>query len=253
MIYDIQRASVLKRISAYIFDIILIVIAATGVAFLLSVVMNYDALIDELDGIYKKYETEYGVDFDISAEDYEKLTDEQRLNFENASKALSADPEGSYVYTMIVNYTMIMITFALLISFLLLEFAVPLLFRNGQTLGKKIFGIAVMRNDGVRLTAPMLFARTVLGKFTVETMIPVFLVLLVLFGAMGVIATAVIAAIILANFIMLFATKNRLQIHDLLASTVVVDMATQMIFDSPEELLEHKKRIQRDIAEREEY
>jgi len=27
----------------------------------------------------------------------------------------------------------------------------PLLFKNGQTLGKKIFGVALMRNDGVRI------------------------------------------------------------------------------------------------------
>ena len=43
MIYDVQKAGIGKRISAYIFDLILLVIAATGVAFLLSVLFQYDA------------------------------------------------------------------------------------------------------------------------------------------------------------------------------------------------------------------
>ena len=41
-------------------------------------------------------------------------------------------------------------------------------------------------------------------------------------------------------------------IHDKLAGTVTVDLASQMIFDSPEALLEYKKRLHAESTERKE-
>ena len=253
MIYDLQRASVLKRISAFIFDMILLAILAVGVAFLLSSALGYDAQTEKLDAVYKSYEEQFSVSFDISAEDYAALSEDEKQVYEDAFAALSADGEASYVYTLIINLTMIILTFSILISYLLLEFTVPLLFGNGQTLGKKIFGIGVMRTDGVRLRAPQLFIRTVLGKFTVETMIPVFLIVLVYFGAMGVIATAVIAVIAITQLVLLFATKTRSQIHDLISATVTVDMASQLIFETADDLIEYKKKLQKEQADKAEY
>ena len=63
-------------------------------------------------------------------------------------------------------------TLSTLIAFLLLEFAVPLMLKNGQTLGKKIFGVAVVRVDGVKVSPVMVFARGILGKCTIGTLAP---------------------------------------------------------------------------------
>ena len=41
MYQDLQKASLWKRISAYIFDVILLVTVAVGVAFLLSTLFRY--------------------------------------------------------------------------------------------------------------------------------------------------------------------------------------------------------------------
>ena len=41
---------------------------------------------------------------------------------------------------------------------------------------------------------------------------------------------------------MFFVTRTNSCIHDRLAMTVVVDMASQMIFETPEDLLEFKKK-----------
>ena len=94
---------------------------------------------------------------------------------------------------------------------------------------------------------------TVLGKFTVETMIPVLLIVMIYFGTMGIVATAIIAAIGIVQLGLFFATKNRSQIHDLISGTVAIDIASQMIFSTPEELLEYKKRIHEEAAQRAEY
>ena len=253
MVHDLQKASMLKRISAYIFDTILLGIVAIGLAFLLSVLLGYDSYTQKLDACYSKYESEYGVNFDITAEEYNALSQDEVAKYEEASKALSGDSEANYVYSMIFNLTLIMVTFGILIAYLLLEFTVPLLFKNGQTLGKKVFGIAVMRIDGVKIGAPLLFVRTVLGKFTVETMVPALIIIMIFFNIVGVIGIGVISLILLVQMIMVIASKTNSPIHDMIANTVAVDMASQMIFDSREEMIEHIKRIHAEAAENQEY
>jgi uncharacterized RDD family membrane protein YckC len=127
---------------------------------------------------------------------------------------------------------------------------VPLLFKNGQTLGKKIFSIGVMRIDGVKISPIILFARNILGKCTIGTLVPIYLIMMVSFGLLGLVGLVVLAALILAQVIMFFFTKYRTPIHDKFAQTVTVDISTQLIFDSAEELLEYKKRIAAEQAER---
>ena len=242
-----------KRASAYIFDFILICIVAVGIGFLLSTVLGYDAQIEKMEAAYTAYEEKYGIDLNLSFEDYEKLSDEEKAVYEDANKEFSADPEVNRTYSLIINMTMVIITFGILISYLLLEVLVPLLFKNGQTLGKKAFGVAVMRVDGVRLSPFALFVRTVLGKFTIETMFPVFLVMMIFIGSLGIVGTAVIIMMLVLQIVVLAVSKTNSAIHDLLAGTVVVDMASQMIFESAEELMEYKKRVHAEAAEAAQY
>ena len=110
-----------------------------------------------------------------------------------------------------------------------------------------------MREDGVKLSPLLLFARTVLGKYTVETMIPVLTVVMIFFGFMGLLGTVIIGALLLVELFMIAMTKCNTPIHDKLAHTVTVDMASQMIFDTPEALLEYKKKLHAQDAEKSEY
>ena len=100
-----------------------------------------------------------------------------------------------------------------------------------------------MREDGVKLTSVLLFTRAILGKYTVETMLPVFIVLSVYWGLMGIVGTVVLIGLLILQIILLVTTKERKVLHDMLAHTVTVDFASQMIFDTPEAMLEYKKRI----------
>lgn len=247
--YDLQKANMWKRLSAALFDFIMLGIVAVGVALLLSVVLGYGAYSDQLGELTARYEAEYGLDFDISAEEYEALPEEQKQAYLAADEAYGSDPEVSYAYGMIVSLSLLITTFAILLAYLLLEFLVPLLLGNGQTLGKKIFGVGVMREDGVKLPPILLFTRTVLGKYTVGTMIPVYVIIMVYFNMMGIFGTVIIGALLLVQAILFFGTKTHTPIHDKLAHTVTVDLASQMIFDTPEALLEYKKRIHAEEAE----
>ncbi len=253
MIYDIQKANMWKRISAFLFDFILVAIAAVGFAYIISSVLSYDNTLGELEAVYDKYETIYGVDFDITADKLNSLTEGEKQRYEEADKALAKDEEASFIYTKLVNLTLIIITFGILLSFMIFEFVIPLLFKNGQTLGKKIFGLAVMRRDGVKISPVLLFTRTVLGKYTVETMLPIFIIIMIFLGIMGIVGTAALLIIAIGNLISIAATKHNTPLHDVISQSIVVDMQSQLIFDSPEELLEYKKKLHREDAEKKEY
>ncbi len=242
MIYDLQKANMWKRISAYLLDLILLCIIAVGFALLLSSVLGYNEHSEAMEGYYETYEKEYDIDFDISSADYEALSKEEKDTYDKALVALSADEEASRTYSLLINLSMIITTFGILLAYLIMELAVPLLLKNGQTLGKKVFGICLVRVDCVKVTPFMLFVRSVLGKFTVETMFPLALCFMFFLNG-GLVAPLVVVLLLILQIALLFATKNHMVIHDSFAQTVVVDMASQKIFGSAEELLEYKKKI----------
>ena len=253
MIYDLQRASMWKRVSAWLLDAILLCITATMMAWLLSLVLNYDGYQQQFDARYAYFESEYGVSRHITQADVDAMTPEQLANIEAASAALAADPEAIYAWNMIIYLIIIMVSISILLSYLLLEFTVPLLLRNGQTVGKKVFGVAVMRCEGIRVNGVCMFIRTVLGKFAIETMIPIMMLLMLYFGAIGLTGMLIGGGIILVEIVLLIATKDHSMIHDKLANTVTVDLASQMIFETPEELIAYKQKIAAEKAAQQSY
>lgn len=253
MIYDLQKASILKRISAWLLDFILLVMLIVGVAAALSAVLGFDVHEQKMEESYAFYEQKFGVKFDMTLEEYEALSQEGRDNYDAAYEALIADEEAMRTYNLIVSLSMVIVTFSVLISYLLLEFAVPMMLRNGQTVGKKVFGIGVMRTSGVRVNGVCMFIRAILGKYAVETMIPVFIVLMLMFGLAGAGGTLVILLLAAVELVMVIVTRTNSLIHDKLADTVTVDFASQMIFDTEEDLLEYKKRVAAEQAARDPY
>ena len=249
---DLQRAGMWKRLSAALFDSIILFTVIVGMALLLSSVLDYDSHVSRMNELEQQYGDEFGVDLNITLEELKALSEEERQVYEAADEAYSQDPDVIYTYNMMLSMAMVIVTFAILLGYLLLEFLVPLILKNGQTLGKKLFGIGVMRVDNVRLPSVLLFARTVLGKFTIGTMIPVYVVIMIIFGRLGMFGTVLIGALLLVQAILFFGTHAHTPIHDKLAGTVTVDLASQMIFDSPEALLEYKKRIHAEATAKQE-
>lgn len=250
---DLQKASMWKRASAYLFDMILLATLAVALGVVLSLLLGYDGYNSTLEAAYDKYETQFGIQFDMTAEEFAAMTEEQKTLYDQAYDALLKDEEAMFAYNMVLNLSLIITTLALLAAYLLLEFMVPLLLKNGQTLGKKIFGICVMRTDCVRMTALQLFVRSILGKYTIETMIPVLLLVMLYFGTVGLPGTLVLLLILLLQIIVIGVTKTNSAIHDLLSGTVVVDFHSQKIFDTTDELIEYKKVLAAERAARQNY
>ena len=253
MLYDLQKASLLKRLSAYILDLILLVVLVTGIAFVLSGVLNFNQWNQTVTEGYDKYEAQFGITLDITQEAYDALPEAEQALYDQAFAALNADTELVYAYNMLVNLILLIITFSILLAYLGLEFAVPLLFGNGQTVGKKVFGIALMKRSGVKINAVSLFARTVLGKFAIETMIPVLMILMMFLGSIGILGPVVVIGIWLIQLVMLITSRTNSLIHDSLAQTVAVDMQSQMIFGSELELIAYKQRCHEEMVRNKPY
>lgn len=242
MIYDLQRASMLKRISAWLLDAILLCIVTTLMAFLLSAALNYDSYSEKLDARYAYFEAEYGVSRNLTQDQVDAMTPEELSVLEEASKAIESDEEAFYAWNMLIQLTILISSFSILLAYVVLELTVPKLFGNGQTIGKKIFGLGVMRQDGVKVNGVSMFIRTILGKYAIETMIPVMMLIMLFLGTIGMVGWLIVIAVVAAQIVLLVTTRERCMIHDKLACTVTVDIASQMIFNTPEELLAYKQK-----------
>ena len=256
MTIELQRAGMWKRISALILDFILLCIVATGFLFIISYVVGYDSANDTFTQRYNEYmkrydyfEKTYDVDFDITGEQYDALSEEVKERYKAAEEAIVNDEEANRLkqecdnsYRIVINLTVLMTSLGIFIACLLLEFVVPLLLKDGQTVGKKIFGLCVVNANAVRLRPTVLFVRAILGKYTIEIMVPVFIFLLIFFSDIGIVGLAVLGLILILQVAVYIGTQNNSAIHDLLAGTVVVEAASQRIFNTREEMLEYEKK-----------
>lgn len=253
MFYDLQKANLLKRLSAWIFDTIVLMVLVTGLALLLSTALGYDNYSNQLTECYEKYEEEYNVKFHITQEEYDKMTPDAQERYDQASAALNEDKDAMHAFNMMFSLILVILSLSILGAYMVLEVLIPVKLGNGQTLGKKIFGLALMRTNGVKINNICLCIRTVLGKFTIETMIPVLLLIMIFFGVIGFLAPAIIGILLVVQAALLIITSTNAAIHDVIADTVVVDMASQMIFNSELELMDYKKKIAAEKAAKKPY
>lgn len=253
MKFDLQKGSVTKRMAAWLLDLMLLLTLVVGAASGLSAILGYNKYQSQLNDAYEKYKTQYNIEFQITQEDYDALPPEEKEIYDQAAKALNNDEDAMYAYEMIINLTMLITSGSILIGILLAEFVLPLILGNGQTLGKKAFGLGVIRTDGVKLSPAQLFIRSILGKYAVETMIPVYVFLSILFQAGGQIGTLLVTVILLTQLILLIFNRNKALIHDLLAGTVVVDIASQTVFETVDDLIAYKNKIHAEEAFKQEY
>lgn len=251
---DLQKASMWKRISAFLFDGILFSVVAVLFALILSALLGYDGYNQTVRASYAKYGEQFGVEkMSLSQQEIDALSQEEKDRVTAAYEALNADPEAKHAYQMMLSLSLVILSIGLLLAYLTMEFLIPLLFGNGQTLGKKMFGLALMRTDCVKITHVILFIRTFLGKYVIETMIPVIILLLFLTGYLGLLGLVLLLLILTLEIVVMCITPTRSMIHDLMASTVEIDFASQMIFDTREAMIAYKEKEHAEMVARQEY
>ena len=253
MAHELQTAHPWKRLAAWMFDSILVGILAVGFGLLLSALLGYDGYSDTLDRAYETYETQYGVSFAITQTEFASMDEAQQANYTAAYEAFIADEEAMYAYNMMISLSLTIISLGVLLAVVLWEFVMPLWLGHGRTLGKKIFGLCLVRSDGVQMNTMQLFTRSILGKYAIETMIPVLVIMMIFWGTMGIGGTLVVASLTLGQLLSVLVTKSHSAIHDLLAGTVVVDYTSQTIFATTEDLIAYQKKLAAERAARSPY
>ena len=272
--FELKKIGIIRRASALLLDAILLAVLSTGFIWIISLICNFtthqNTLTDywaEWDGYREEYfediASEYGFIYMVNegSGEYTLTTLDGTASNENellkalnedesrsermqqaldAYNALPARAKVDALERLVLSMLFMMVSIGILLAYMILEFVLPIILKNGQTVGKKVFSICLVKPNCVKMPTLALFARTLLGKFAIETMFPILLIFLLLFGGLGWLAIVLLAAITLLNVVLFFATKNRTVIHDLLASTVAVDMKLQMIYATEEELAAKK-------------
>lgn len=235
--YEFQKASIPKRIAAWLIDTVLLLTLALGFNFLMSLITGYDSYSERLDAVYDRYEQEYNTDFDLlpDTDEFEALDEAAKARYEIAVKKLSEDEEANALYNKVMTLIILNVTVSVLIATLIIEFVVPILFGNGMTVGKKLFGLSVIKTDIVKVTTFQLLVRAILGKYTIEIMLPTLIIIMVYFGNLGIIGLGVLLLLGLIQLVLIIATRKNQPIHDLISECCVADYLSQSVFATEEE------------------
>ena len=242
MSVDVQKASIWKRISAFLFDGIMLSIVIMGFATLFQFVFKYDETLSSYQAIVSDVEEAHGIKLQVTKEEYDGYDDAKKAKYDAAYQALNDNSEAVRLYARVFILQILSFSLSMFIAFLLLEFFLPLVFKDGRTLGKKIFGLCLIRPNCVKISGPVLFIRSIIGKCVIETQIPVMIVLMFFNGKANLFLIVLLFAIPIVNLILFFATKNHTVLHDMLAVTVVADFSSQRIFETEDDLIEFKKK-----------
>jgi len=251
--FELQKASFFKRASACLLDIMLMIILVTVLGASAAKLLRFDDRLNGYNTLYEEYCYSYGINPNITEEEYNSLTDNEKQFYEFSKRAIQQNQEVIDAQIGIFNSLLVIIASSIFLAHLILEFLVPLLFRNGQTVGKKIFAIGLVRIDCVKVSPFQLFVRSIVGKCAIETMVPVLLLAMLVMGLMGSMALIVIGLFWILQIVLFFVSQTNSPIHDNLAVTVVVDVSSQMIYDTPEALLEAKKQVAAEEAQEKPY
>ena len=134
---DIPKASLWRRIAAWLLDLIFVAALAIGFGLALYTILGYDNYNQTLEVAYNQYEAQYGTVFDITTAEYEALTAEQRETYDAAYNALLSDEEAMHAYEMLVSLSLVIAACGILLALLIWELFIPL-FLGNRTLGKKL-------------------------------------------------------------------------------------------------------------------
>ena len=111
---------------------------------------------------------------------------------------------------------------------LIFDLLIPLFSKEGQTIGKHIFGLAVLDKDGYKCKKI---------KFILRYIIYIGVEIILGFITMG--------GVIMISYTMFMFVKNRRCLHDLLVGTIVINKKESFFFDSPIEERYYEERSKR--------
>lgn len=234
-VYTLNKASLARRFCAWLLDIILMVTLAVGIMFLTSLIVGYDKSMNKLNDYYRTHEV-YVTDEKGNETFCELNPNDDKDPCNVAWKHFGSDKNAVNQYQKVNQLSIIILSVGLFFSIMILDFGMPLIFKNGRTIGKRLMGVSLISINEVKVTNRQIFIRALMGEFLVLAMIPTILIFLAMISNGGLIYTLFFMIIEIANIGTIFITKSKQNLPDLIAKTIPVDTASQIICSTPEEL-----------------
>lgn len=115
------------------------------------------------------------------------------------------------------------IVFAALLSAIVCYIVMPIILKNGSTIGKKIFKLGLATYDGYKFSNYQLLLRLVpFAIMDLAMLIPVWSSILLV--------VSVFLVVLLTSFALMMASPKKAALHDFAARTIVVDLKSSIIF-----------------------
>lgn len=137
---------------------------------------------------------------------------------------------------------------SLLVAGALIYLLFPVIFKNGQTLGKKILKLGLANNEGYKFHNRQLLMRFMpYGVCSLAIMLPFWNNMMVIF--------IILLIILLVSFALMMASPKRASLHDFCARTIVIDRKTSIIFNDfveEAEYLEKEDNLPKEVYSGEE-
>lgn len=201
-------------------------------------------------------ETSYFVD-DVNSENYvASIQVKEGVNNEDVIKYLKNEAytatsdlnhsdflEEIQKQTKNVQYFIFMTPFAL--SFGIYFILIPMLMKDGETLGKKTMQISVISMDGYAAKKRQILFREVLLFLVIG--------LLGIVVGIGLTSLAIIGVGVVLLFIGTLIPKNKRSIFDFAAYTIVVDSVHSVWFRNPEDEARHQKELEDNMSKYKKY
>lgn len=204
---------VYRRISAFLIDVFLVTFVSTifsSISYVNPFIENYKVAYDEYREIYK-------------SESESVLTNPTIKNVVDYSNKMSKQ-----IYK--IDYSMLFNNIYYLV-FSFLYFVLFAYFTNGQTLGKKLFKLKVVRQDGEKVKLSNLMLRTLLSGSSIFMGVNIIVVIQLLLLMIpqnqvyfyAILFSSMISYVIeIIGLVLLFSKEHR-SLDDIIASTKVID------------------------------
>ena len=103
--YELQKASLLKRASAYLLDIILVAVLAVGFGYMFSSILGYDNYYSAWVKAQDDYQKNFEIVIDVAPDDFEALTAEQKAAYEKELGITLPDTKEEYEALLLTAIT----------------------------------------------------------------------------------------------------------------------------------------------------
>lgn len=230
-IYTPRNASIVKRAAAFLLDVILLAIVFVGILLLFSYLFNYDSINNALNKLY----IDYGVMIPVDATEDFEFCDITQQSCIDAATALENDPVFKELFVQRQRFLIFGPVLSILISLIIFDLIMPLIFKNGQSIGKKLFAIGYVSKNEIKIKPIQLFIKFLFGDFIINSIMTFIGVYYILWGN-GYAGLFLIFAVLVGNLACFALTKSKIFLADALANMFTIDMNEQMLFDTIEEL-----------------